>query len=109
MVIEAKHLTSFNRSPTWITPEFGAEFAPDGRKTRYTEAQKDDWANSPLKFRDFRKAVEGSANRFFDLQLKGSEMQQQLFDRFTKDMSSILDKKNLSNIIIPKFAVGCRR
>jgi hypothetical protein len=100
---------SFNRSPTWITTEFGIEFAQEGRETRYSDAQKDKWALNPREFLEYRKKFESSANGFFDLQLKDSEIQKRLFEHFDKKMSSILDKKNLSSLIIPKFAVGCRR
>lgn len=106
---EVDHLVSFNRSPTWITPEFAAELAPQGRQTLYSEAQKEEWRHDTDKFLNYRKTVEGGANRFFDLQLKDSDMQRQLFERFSRDMSEILDKKSLGSIVVPKFAVGCRR
>jgi hypothetical protein len=110
MKTEAKRLVSFNRSPTWITPEFAAELAPQGRKTMYSEDQKAEWKKNPEKFLEFRKLVESGANRFFDLQVKDSQIQRDLFERFSKDMSSVLAKKEgLSSIIIPDFAVGCRR
>ena len=76
----------------------------------YSEDQKAEWKENPEKFLEFRKLVESGANRFFDLQVKDSQIQRDLFERFSKNMSSVLAKKEgLSSIIIPEFAVGCRR
>ncbi|KAH9213911.1 hypothetical protein DL95DRAFT_409861 [Leptodontidium sp. 2 PMI_412] len=105
-----KHLFSFVRSPIWITPEFGGDFAPEGRNTMFTAEQKETWRNDSEKFRQLRKALEHGSQGTFDLQRKDSEAQKQLFARCHRDMSAILSKKEgLADIMIPKFAVGCRR
>ena len=102
---EVKHLTSFHRSPTWITNEFSQE----DRLTEYSDEQRDTWKQNPAEFIKFRKAIETSSNKFFSSQIKGSQAQEEMLKRFTRDMSVVLDRKNLSSRIIPDFAVGCRR
>lgn len=110
LAIVTKHLFSFVRSPIWITPEFGGDFAPEGRNTMFTAEQKETWRNDSEKFRQLRKALEHGSQGTFDLQRKDSEAQKQLFARCHRDMSAILGKKEgLADIMIPKFAVGCRR
>ncbi|KAH7397965.1 hypothetical protein BKA64DRAFT_624001 [Cadophora sp. MPI-SDFR-AT-0126] len=104
------HLFSFVRSPIWITPEFGGEFAPEGRNTMFTAEQKATWQSDSAKFLQLRKALEFGSQQTFSLQRKDSEAQKQLFARCKRDMSAILNKKEgLAEIMIPKFAVGCRR
>lgn len=103
-------MVSFNRSPTWITPEFAAEFAPEGRASLFTEEQKAQWAKSPNEFLKFRKEIENSGNKFFSLQFKNSALQEELFETSRAVMEKRLGgKKELASMIIPSFAVGCRR
>ncbi|KAM6479934.1 FAD/NAD(P)-binding domain-containing protein [Trichoderma sp. SZMC 28011] len=105
-----KTMVSFNRSPTWITPEFAAEFAPEGRASLFTEEQKTQWARSPNEFLKFRKEIENSGNKFFSLQFKNSALQEELFETSRAVMEKRLGgKKELASMMIPSFAVGCRR
>ncbi|CAG9977251.1 unnamed protein product [Clonostachys byssicola] len=105
----AKSLVSFNRSPTWITPEFAAEFAPGGRDAVFSEEQKERWANDPTEFLKYRKAVEASGNNFYSMQFKDSDLQKELFDKFKDLMTQRLGREDLASILVPTFAVGCRR
>jgi hypothetical protein len=106
----AKHLISFNRSPTWITPEFAAEFAPEGRDTKFSDKQKASWAADPNAFLKYRKNVEATMNHFFDLQYKDSQAQKDSFNQFHDTMRNRLKSKDgLSEKLVPEFAVGCRR
>jgi cation diffusion facilitator CzcD-associated flavoprotein CzcO len=90
---EVKHLTSFIRSSTWITPEFAAEFAPEGRTAFFSERQKDEWLHDKDKFLDHRKKVESTMNRFFDLQYKDSDLQKDALENFPKTMRARLSRK----------------
>lgn len=104
------HMVSFNRSATWITPEFAAEFAPEGRGTRFSDEQKQKWRDDPSSFLDYRKHVEGTMNRFFDLQFTDSKLQKDSFVQFRQTMQERLKAKpELGAKLVPKFAVGCRR
>ncbi|OAL40668.1 hypothetical protein AYO20_00404 [Fonsecaea nubica] len=106
----ASHLLSFNRSPTWITPEFGLEFAPDGRDTKFSEEQKKAWATDRRALLKYRKRVEGSMNQIYDVLVKDSQVQKDSFQRFQKNMRQRLgNKEYLADKLIPDFAVGCRR
>ncbi|KAM0251715.1 hypothetical protein ACHAQJ_008036 [Trichoderma viride] len=107
---QAKSLVSFNRSPMWITPEFCAEFAPEGRTSVFSEEQKTYWSNNPNEFLKFRKEVGTSINEFFDLQFKNTPLQEELYQQSREMMEAKLKgKEELASILIPSFAVGCRR
>lgn len=106
----ADNLISFNRSSTWITPEFGADFAPEGRDTRFPEEQKKTWAEDRRSLLAYRKRVEGSMNNIFDVLVKDSQIQKDSFQQFQKSMKDKLgNKKFLAAKLVPDFAVGCRR
>jgi hypothetical protein len=103
-------LISFNRSPTWITPEFGADFALEGRETKFSEEQKQVWAKDPKAFLEYRKHIEGSMNQIFDLLVKDSQIQKDSFTKFRSNMKQRLgSKSHLVGKLIPNFSVGCRR
>ncbi|KAH8816619.1 hypothetical protein F5884DRAFT_873328 [Xylogone sp. PMI_703] len=98
---KAKELTSFIRSPTWITPEFGPQFAKNGRDTEFSEEEKALWASNPELFLQLRKAYESGANTYFD---------REIFEKYSKEMRQRLgNKSDVASVIIPSFAVGCRR
>ncbi|OAG37610.1 hypothetical protein AYO21_08218 [Fonsecaea monophora] len=108
--LKVKHLTSFIRSSTWITPEFAAEFAPEGRTAFFSERQKDEWAQDKDKFLEYRKKVESTMNKFFDMQFKDSTLQKDAYENFRKTMRERLSRKpELAELMIPTFGVGCRR
>jgi hypothetical protein len=108
--VVVKHLVSFNRSATWISPEFAAEFAPEGRETAFSADQKAEWTNNPESYRKYRKTIEGAMNIYFDAQYKNSDYQKSVFKTMSDNMATRLSAKpELASIIIPKFAVGCRR
>ena len=86
-------MTSFIRSSTWITPEFAAEFAPEGRTAFFSERQKEEWVKDKRKFLEYRKAVDSSMNGFFPMQRKGSKGNKDAYDAFTKTMRERLSKK----------------
>jgi hypothetical protein len=103
-------LVSLNRSPTWITPEFGTEFAPQGREQVFTEEQKQGWANDPKGFKEYRQHVETTMNQAFDLFHKESQLQKDAMQHFRTQMKQKLGKKgHLIDKLAPNFSVGCRR
>jgi cation diffusion facilitator CzcD-associated flavoprotein CzcO len=109
-VLVAKHLFSFNRSPTWITPEFGDNLEGVDRSTVYTPEQKKLWAANPSEFLKFRRQFEVNINQFTDASYKGPPAQKTAFEYVTNDMKAKLVKKpELFDKLIAKFAVGCRR
>ncbi|EXJ84595.1 hypothetical protein A1O3_05265 [Capronia epimyces CBS 606.96] len=107
---KVKHMISFNRSKTWITPEIAAEFAPEGRTTFFSEKQKSTWLNDKNEYLKYRKEIESAMNKFFDLQWKGSPVQQAMFETFAKAMRERLgNDEQLISKTVPDFEVGCRR
>jgi hypothetical protein len=86
-------MTSINRSKTWITPEFAAEFAPEGRTAFFSEIQKDSWEKNKDEYLKYRKQVESSMNSFFNMQFKNSEVQKTVFENFTNTMKERLGHK----------------
>lgn len=86
-------MTAFLRSPTWITPEFAAEFAPEGRTAFFSERQKEEWKNDKSKFFQYRKAVESSMNGFFASQFKKSQPARDACNAFGKTMRERLSRK----------------
>jgi hypothetical protein len=83
-------MTSINRSKTWITPEFAAEFAPEGRSAFFSEIQKDNWERNKDEYLQYRKRIESSMNNFFPMQIKDSELQKTVFENFSKTMKERL-------------------
>jgi cation diffusion facilitator CzcD-associated flavoprotein CzcO len=57
---DVEHLTTFIRSPTWITPGFGAEHAPtgDGANFKYSEEQHELWKKDPNEYFAYRKQLD---------------------------------------------------
>ena len=105
-----KHLTSFNRSATWIVPEFAEQLAPEGRDTMIAEELKAKWRQNPEELLKYRKEVDSVMNHFFDLQYKGSKLQQETVEATRTAMEKRLQKKpQLAKVLVPGFAVGCRR
>lgn len=103
-------MVSFNRSPTWITPEFAAEFAPEGRESVFSEEQKAHWTNNPKEFLEFRKKIENHFSNYFGHQFKNTPFQEKLYQHCRETMEKTLKgKPELASITIPSFAVGCRR
>ncbi|KAK7885696.1 hypothetical protein LTR67_010047 [Exophiala xenobiotica] len=94
-----------------IAPQIQPEqFAPAGRDTKIPEALKAKWRKNPEDLLKYRKEVDSVMNHFFDLQYKGSKLQQKAVEATRKAMEKRLQKKpHLAKVLVPGFAVGCRR
>jgi hypothetical protein len=73
-LLVAKHLFSFNRSPTRITPESGDNLEGVDRSTVYTPEQKKLWAANPSEFLKFRRKFEIDINQFTDASYKAPQL-----------------------------------
>lgn len=103
-------MISFIRSPTWITPEFSAALASDGRETRFTPQQIQAFKDDKRLFLEYRKKVQNTGSSNFPTFFKASERQQLAFRNFSAMMEERLNgDEALSAHLIPKFPVGCRR
>ncbi|KAH0845345.1 putative sterigmatocystin biosynthesis monooxygenase stcW [Fonsecaea pedrosoi] len=117
----AGHVDVFMRSPTWISPPFGASAlsalrggdAPDPGKRQYTFTDEDKkrFREDPQYYLRFRKEIEAEINVLFGMYIQGSDLQKQFRDVITKEMIRRLGPGNekLKEFIIPKWSVGCRR
>ncbi|KAL2004939.1 hypothetical protein VTN00DRAFT_2789 [Thermoascus crustaceus] len=106
----AGHTTTYVRSPTWITPNFAAHLARDGKNFEYTEEEKRRFREEPRALFEYRKNIEHNFNKFFYTFLKDSPDQQAAFEACTESMQQGLNHDDrLCEKIIPKWPVGCRR
>jgi cation diffusion facilitator CzcD-associated flavoprotein CzcO len=106
----AKKLTNFIRSPTWITPEFSESLAKDGRDTKFAPEEIERFNKDKKYFLEYRKLVQNTGSSSFSLYYKGSDLQQQSVVKFANLMRERLGyNEELSEKLIPKFPVGCRR
>ena len=111
LIEDVSKLISFNRSPTWITPEFGEDMAPDdkGRDAIYSEEEKAKMQD-PKYLLEYRKWIENAMNATFYLFKKNSVEQKQAVEAFTLLMKTRLKyDQRLCGLLIPNFGVGCRR
>ncbi|KAJ5818015.1 Flavin-binding monooxygenase-like family protein [Penicillium riverlandense] len=106
-----KALISFNRSPTWIAPQFAGHLASAGRQTMYTEEEKERFRNDPEQLLKYRQEIDQVINSRFPNFYKGSEEQKASRAIVEKGMRERLSKMDpeLREKLIPDFDVGCRR
>lgn len=116
-------LEVYMRSPTWISPPFGAgalatdlqngqDVDPGQRQYDFTEADIKKFTEDPEYHLDFRKRIEAEINSLFGMYIQGSELSDQFRDVITKEMNRRMGPhhQKLKEFIIPKtFAPGCRR
>ncbi|KIW12770.1 hypothetical protein PV08_07957 [Exophiala spinifera] len=103
-------MVSFIRSRTWITAEFNADLAPQGRETRYSAEQIEKFKTDTQYFLDYRKRLYNASGANYTVYYKDSEKQKLAKQRFTQMMKERLNfREDLCSRIIPEFAVGCRR
>jgi cation diffusion facilitator CzcD-associated flavoprotein CzcO len=117
-----KNLSIFMRSPTWISPPFGAgalqtdlqkgaEIDPGQRQYKFTEADKKKFASDPEYHLDFRKRIEAEINSLFGMYQQGSELSNTFRKVITEEMHRRMGPGHdeLKQFIIPSFSPGCRR
>lgn len=116
-----KEVQVYMRSPTWISPPFGAgalanDLKQDGgdpghRQYKFTEADKKRFRDDPEYHLLFRKKIEAEINGLFGMYRQGSELSNTLREAITKEMHRRMGSghEELKKFIIPKWAPGCRR
>ncbi|KAG2413129.1 hypothetical protein HFD88_010688 [Aspergillus terreus] len=105
-------LTCFMRSKTWIAEPFGEsalkKLGIDHNK--FTDEDRQKFMSDENKFHTFRKTIESELNGYHPVSLKGSDLSEGAHEAFAALMTSRLAKKpELAELLIPKFAPGCRR
>lgn len=106
----AGHITTYVRTPTWISSNFAAEYARDGKNFKYTEDEKKEFRENPAALKALRKQIEHGFNMFFYALLRDSPAQAAIYDIFKKQMADRLNgDPELCAKLIPDWRVGCRR
>ena len=100
---QASKITAFIRSPTWVQPFRGLE------QHYFSEEERREFENDAEALLQYRKRQETGLNASFALFLSDSDLQKNVFERMIESMKAKLQNETLEKLIIPKWAVGCRR
>ncbi|KAL4891195.1 cyclohexanone monooxygenase [Aspergillus ambiguus] len=108
---KVKSLTTFIRTPTWITAGFAQSHAgPGGANFEFSEEQKRNFRESPDDYLKYRKEIEGELNKRFKFIIADSKEQADAREYSIKEMTNKLgNSPRLVKALLPDFAVGCRR
>ncbi|KAF7187781.1 FAD-binding monooxygenase moxY [Pseudocercospora fuligena] len=98
-----KHVTTFIREPTWVSPVQGLE------QHVFSEEERDTFAKEPGKLTEYRKNIETGLNGQFALFLKNTNVNNATHDYMVQQMKEKLGDENLISKLIPEWSVGCRR
>ncbi|KAJ9636299.1 hypothetical protein H2201_007842 [Coniosporium apollinis] len=117
-----KQVQVYMRSPTWISPPFGAgalqndlqkgqDVNPGQRQYTFSEEEKQRFRDDPDYHLDFRKRIEAEINGLFGMFLQGSDMSNHFRQVITEEMHRRMGPghEKLKSFIIPKWSPGCRR
>ena len=99
----AGKITTFIRSPTWVVTPFASE------QHVYSTEERQLFESDSDAHLEYRKKLETQVNSLFPLFLAGSEAQKAAFNSMVAMMKGRLQNKVLEELIIPSWAVGCRR
>ena len=117
-----KDIDVYMRSPTWISPPFGAgalqsdlqkgaAVDPGHRQYKFTEDNKKRFREDPEYHLNFRKRIEAEINGLFGMYRRGSDLSNLFRKVITEEMHRRMGAghEELKAFIIPKWAPGCRR
>lgn len=110
LVEKAAHLSNFIRNSTYITPGLGSSIIGGQTQYHYTEEEKKDFRDNPTALRDYRRKIQASSNRAFDMFVKNSPAQRAGRKATADQMKAKLgNDENLAARLTPEYEVGCRR
>jgi len=117
-----KNVQVYMRSPTWISPPFGAgalandmqkgqDVDPGQRQYTFSDAEKKRFAEDPEYHLEFRKRIEAEINGLFGMYQQNSDLSKQFREVITKEMHRRMGPghEKLKSFIIPTWSPGCRR
>ncbi|KAI1151262.1 flavin-binding monooxygenase [Nemania diffusa] len=112
--VEGTQLSCFVRSKTWILNPFGdvvmRKLGLDAGKFEFSLEQRQEFAQDPEKFFNFRKTIELDGNVIHEVTLRDSGMQRGGVALFREAMQGRLaSKPEIAKFLIPSFGIGCRR
>jgi cation diffusion facilitator CzcD-associated flavoprotein CzcO len=123
----AKHLTTFMRSVTWISPPVGGNILDEERKKAgedkvdesrvphaqhyYTEEEIERFRSDPEYHLHYRRTLEGSVNKLFDMFINGSDASVGAEKLMRAEMERRIGPghETLKEKLIPSWPPGCRR
>nr|OQO30837.1 hypothetical protein B0A51_01337 [Rachicladosporium sp. CCFEE 5018] len=117
----AKQVQVYMRSPTWISPPFGAGALtllqggqvvdPGQRQYEFTKADKQRFKDDPEFHLKFRKGIEAEINGLFGMYQQNSELSHTFRKVITEEMNRRMGPghQELKDFIIPTWSPGCRR
>lgn len=102
----AKHVVSYARNPTWISPVLMG-----GDVKVYDEEHRKRLRENPEELRELRRGIEHFANHFFHMLLSESPEQATAKAGVVEAMKQRLGEHNthLHEKLIPEWKLGCRR
>ncbi|KAJ5745469.1 flavin-binding monooxygenase [Penicillium odoratum] len=100
---QVKELVTFIREATWISPPIGQEYHA------YTSEERERFKEDSQHHLDVRKAYENRMNHNFGIFHSGSDEQKNLRKFMLGRMKEKLHDPELEKLLIPEWAVGCRR
>ncbi|KAF2968091.1 hypothetical protein GQX73_g5504 [Xylaria multiplex] len=100
---KCRKVTTFIRSPTWVSPTHGLE------QRIFSEEEKLDFANTPGALLRYRATVENGLNKLFGVFLKNNELQEETRNYIRRQMREKLGDAYLESKLTPDFHFGCRR
>ena len=98
-----KHVTTFIREPTWVSPVQGLE------QHVFSEDELRDFESKPGVLTDYRKKIETGLNGQFGLFLKGNVIDTSTRDYMIEQMQQKIGDERLASKLIPEWSLGCRR
>jgi len=100
---QVKHLTTFIREPTWVSPPMGQDYKV------YEKEEQIKFVTEPQYHLQTRREIESQMNSAFPLFFAGSEVQKMSRDHMLSTMKEKLHDEDLEKLLIPEWSVGCRR
>jgi cation diffusion facilitator CzcD-associated flavoprotein CzcO len=125
LLVAAKSLITFMRSPTWISPPSSVKILdsfkqkaseiegtqPAGAQYVFTEEEKKRFREDPEYHLKFRKYLESGLNGSWQMFISGSDFSKGVRKAMTAEMNRRLGpgQEELKKKLIPTWAPGCRR
>ncbi|EXJ86753.1 hypothetical protein A1O3_03707 [Capronia epimyces CBS 606.96] len=105
-----KHMTTFIRSPTWISSNFAAQHASaEGGNFEYSTEQKKEFEDAE-KLLAYRKKIEHDFNQLYRGLEYGTPEHEFFQEESRRIMTTRLNgSKELAEKLIPTWSFGCRR
>jgi hypothetical protein len=98
-----RHVTTFIREPTWVSPVQGLE------QHIYSDDERREFEHKPGALTDYRKNIERGLNGQFGIFLRDTKPNNDTHAYMLSQMKEKLQNEYLEERLIPKWSVGCRR